>query len=157
MTSLAPRHTGWSSRHECVGGSHNFTIFLTNYKTTHCMPYLACSISLEALCYRITSAFGRLLWVYQTQCSCTADNSGRSFPGIKDGRYWWVSRDTVPEYVLFHQQHIRQYKREFHGSGDAVSEKDCSFVDGGEQTSMFRRCLFAKFCCVLSDFWVGQQ
>jgi hypothetical protein len=39
--------------------------------------------------------------------------------------------------MCFGQQLIRQYEIESHGCGDVVSEKDCSFVDGGGQTLAF--------------------
>ena len=55
--------------------------------------------------------------------------------------------------MCLHQQHIRQYERVSHGGRDPTSEKDCSFVDEGGQTSAFSSSFVVpRHCYVMSSF-----
>ena len=136
-----------------VRGSQFWFYNLSNqlHSITPLHANMACTTMLEALCYSIISAFGRLLSVYQTQCSCASGCLVLvcSFPGLKESQYWWVLWDAAPEYVLLHQQYIRQHERESDGWADPVSEKDCSFVDGEHEPVFSSLFIMKKSCLVI--------
>jgi hypothetical protein len=150
---VAPHHTRGSSKHKSVWRLSQFNQSskpaIRQSVACHTRP---CSIVLESLATGSPVLMVSFIEFIRPSAHALQVILVCSSPDLRDGRYWRVLRDTVPEYVLFINSSFGSMRESPPDAGTRWVRRIAPLLMKEGKHRRFSSFVVQRHCCVMSSF-----